>query len=188
MSQAEIRVRTAGRATLAALLSMGMASASVAGDAGQVTTAELAAQVKALTAQVEQLKASHPPPELGKQMLELQIRHARLWWAGQNGDWTLAYFMVGELTEALRGIEETNGDAPDMQPHKLSEIMPAMMNPAIKGMQQALAKQDKQAFAKAFDQLSTACTGCHQIAGAPFLVIQRPKTPLLDNLREKPAG
>ncbi len=121
-------------------------------------------------------------------MLELQIRHNRLWWAGQAGDWTLAYFMVGELTEAFRGIEATNGDAPDMQPQKLSEVMPAMMNPAIKGLQKALAKQDKKAFGEAFDTLSDSCTACHKVAGAPFLVIQRPKTPLLDNLREKPEG
>ena len=173
---------------VATALTLGLVSAGFAGDGKPVSNAELAAQVKALTAQVEELKAKHPPPELGQQMLELQIRHDRLWWAGQNGDWTLAYFMVGELTEALRGIEETNGDAPDMQPHKLSDIMPAMMNPAIKNLQQALGKQDRKAFVQAFDELSTACSGCHKIAGAPFLVIQRPKTPLLDNLREKPVN
>ena len=188
MSNRNNRAGIAGLVALAAVLTLGLAGVGAAHDKKEVSTAELAAQVKALTAQVEELKAKHPPPELGQQMLELQIRHNRLWWAGQNGDWTLAYFMVGELTEALRGIEETNGDAPDMQPHKLSEIMPAMMDPAIKGLQQALAKQDKKAFAKAFDELSASCTGCHKIAGAPFLVMQRPKTPLLDNLREKPGS
>ncbi|MEO5831228.1 MAG: hypothetical protein ABIQ36_11755 [Rhodanobacter sp.] len=150
--------------------------------------AALASEVAALKAQVAQLQQQHPAPELGQQMLELQIRHDRLWWAGQSGNWTLAYFMIGELGEAMRGIEQTNGDAPELQPEKLSELMPSMMNPAIKAVQDALAKQDKVAFAKAYDKLSAACTACHQVAGNTFLIMQRPKTPLLDNLRYAPAA
>ncbi|HWU75901.1 MAG TPA: hypothetical protein VN043_05310 [Rhodanobacter sp.] len=150
--------------------------------------ATLANEVAALKAQVARLQLQHPAPELGQQMLELQIRHDRLWWAAQSGNWTLAYFMVGELGEALRGIEQTNGDAPELQPEKLSELMPSIMNPAIKEVQEALAKQDKVAFGKAYDKLSASCTACHQVAGNTFLIIQRPKTPLLDNLRYAPAA
>lgn len=149
--------------------------------------AALVSEVATLKAQVAQLQRQHSAPELGQQMLELQIRHDRLWWAGQSGNWTLAYFMVGELGEALRGIEQTNGDAPELQPDKLSELMPSIMNPAIKDVQEALARQDKAAFAKAYDKLSAACTACHQVAGNTFLIMQRPKTPLLDNLRYAPA-
>ena len=150
--------------------------------------ASLASEVATLKAQVAQLQRQHPAPELGQQMLELQIRHDRLWWAGQSGNWTLAYFMVGELGEAMRGIEQTNGDAAELQPEKLSELMPSMMNPAIKGVQEALARQDKAAFAKAYDNLSASCTACHEVAGNTFLIMQRPKTPLLDNLRYAPAA
>ncbi len=125
-------------------------------------------------------------PELGQQMLELQIRHNRLWWAGEAGNWNLAYYMVSELGEALRGIEATNGDAPELQPQKLSEVMPRIMNPAIQTVQQALAQRKKVAFRQAYDKLSAACTACHKEAGVDFLQIQRPKTPLLDNLRYAP--
>ncbi|WEN16687.1 hypothetical protein PY254_08470 [Rhodanobacter sp. AS-Z3] len=148
----------------------------------------LASEVAALKAQVAQLQLQHPAPELGQQMLQLQIRHDRLWWAGQSGNWTMAYFMVGELGEALRGIEQTNGDAPELQPEKLSELMPSIMNPAIKEVQEALATQDKAAFSKAYDKLSAACTACHQAAGNTFLIMQRPQTPLLDNLRYDPVA
>jgi hypothetical protein len=150
--------------------------------------AALVSEVATLKAQVAQLQQQHPAPELGQQMLELQIRHDRLWWAGQSGNWTLAYYMVGELGEAMRGIEHTNGDAAELQPEKLSELMPSMMNPAIKGVQEALARQDKAAFARAYDKLSVSCTACHAVAGNTFLIIQRPKTPLLDNLRYAPAA
>ncbi|MEO6925736.1 MAG: hypothetical protein ABI129_03625 [Rhodanobacter sp.] len=180
-----------------------LAIIGVAGAALAVTTIAMSAQssqavdtqhaalvdeVAALKAQVAQMQQQHRAPELGQQMLELQIRHDRLWWAGQSGNWTLAYFMVGELGEALRGVEQTNGDAAELQPEKLSELMPSIMNPAIKDVQQALAKQDKAAFAKAYDKLSAACTACHEVAGNTFLIMQRPKTPLLDNLRYAPAA
>jgi hypothetical protein len=150
--------------------------------------AALASEVAALKAQVAQLQQQQSVPELGQQMLELQIRHDRLWWAGQSGNWTLAYFMVSELGEALRGIERTNGDAAELQPEKLSEVMPSIMNPTIKGVQDALAKPDQAAFAPAYDKLSAACTACHQVAGNTFLIMQRPTTPLLENLRYAPAA
>ena len=147
-----------------------------------------AAELAALKARVAELERQLRPPELGQQMLELQIRHDRLWWAGRARNWNLAYFMVGELGEALRGIEASNGDAPELEPDKLSEVMPAMMNPAIRNVQLALEKKDPAAFGKAYDELSAACTACHLRAGVDFLHIERPRTPLLDNLRYAPAS
>lgn len=158
--------------------------AHAVGEAG-TTTADHA-EITALKARIAKLEQQQHAPELGQQMLELQIRHDRLWWAGEAGNWNLAYFMVGELGESLRGIEETNGEAPELQPEKLADIMPAMMNPAIRTVQKALEHKDKAEFAKAYDQLSASCTACHQVAGIEFLHIQRPKTKLLDNLRYAP--
>lgn len=145
-----------------------------------------AENIAALKAKLAELERNLPAPELGQQMLELQIRHDRLWWAGQAGNWNLAYYMVSELGETLRGIEQTNGDAPELQPAKLSEVMLEIMNPAIRGVQDALAKKDKAEFAKSFDRLSASCNACHATAGVQFLHIQRPQTPLLDNLRYAP--
>lgn len=165
-----------------------LACASVALIAAGSTPAAASdsARIAALEAKIDALEHRLQPPELGNQMLELQIRHDRLWWAGEAGNWNLAYYMAGELGEALHGIEETNGEAPQVQPEKLSEVMPAIMNPAIKGVQSALEKKDKTAFAKAYDHLSASCNACHALAGVGFVHIQRPKTPLLDNMRYAP--
>lgn len=173
---------------LSPVAAIGLAAAApmIAGAGQTPANGDLAAKVAALTAQLSAMEKRAPPPELGSQMLELQMRHDRLWWAGEAGNWNLAYYMVGELGEALRGIEETNGDAAELQPQKLSEVMPSVMDPAIRTVQQALAKRDKAAFEQAYDRLSAACTACHAIAGATFLHIQRPSTPLLDNLRYTP--
>ena len=175
------------------LSSVGLAMGSVAWAARQAPPAPesntaLAAEVAALKVQMAALQRQVHAPELGQQMLELQMRHDRLWWAGESGNWVLAYYMVGELGESVRGIVDSNGDAAELQPQKLSEVMPSIMDPAIKRMQKALATQDKAAFESAYDGLSAACTACHEVAGNTFLIIQRPTTPLLDNLRYAPAA
>ena len=145
------------------------------------------ARIHALEQRIIELE-KRTQPELGNQMLLLELRHDRLWWAGDAGNWNLAYYMAGEMGEAVHGITETNGDAAELQPQKLSEVMPAMLNAPLKELMDAIGTHDKAKFVKAYDDLSAACTGCHRVAGNPMLVIQRPRTKLLDDLRYAPAG
>ena len=154
-------------------------------------------QLAALKAEVAQLRAqaaattaapaaTPAAPELGQQMLELQIRHARLWQAGEARNWMLAQFQLAELRESLDGVVELNGDHAAVQPRRLAEVLPEHMGPALTALQQAVDKQDGAAFDAAYDQLSQACSGCHAASDHGFLVIQRPRTPVLDNLRAAP--
>ncbi len=150
------------------------------------------ADLASLRAEVAELKAAQaaatpaPAPELGQQMLELQIRHARLWQAGAARNWMLTQFQLAELRESLEGVVELNGDHAALQPRRLAEVLPEMMDPALKQMQAAVDAQDGPAFDAAFDAVSGSCTACHAGAEHGFLVIQRPKTPVLDNLRAAP--
>ena len=153
------------------------------------------ADVAALKAEVARLRdqrqapaavASAPAPELGQQMLELQIRHARLWQAGAARNWMLTQFQLAELRESLGGVVELNGEHAALQPRRLAEVLPQMMDPALAQLQQAVDEADGPAFDAAFDQLSASCTGCHAGSDHGFLVIQRPRTPVLDNLRATP--
>jgi hypothetical protein len=152
-------------------------------------------EVATLQAEVEALKAARAGaaaapaegPELGAQMLELQIRHARLWQAGEAQNWLLAQFQLAELRESIGGIVETNGEHAALQPNKLSEVMPAMTDPPLAQLQAAVDAHDKAKFEAAYDALSAGCNACHAAAEHGFLVIQRPRTPLLDNLRAEPA-
>lgn len=150
---------------------------------------ETATQIAALRAEIEQLKAARAvpalaaPPELGQQMLELQIRHARLWQAGQSQDWLLTQFQLAELRESFSAVVELNGEHAALQPQLLAEVLPAMTGPALKQMQEAVDANDEGKFEVAFDALSNACTACHAASDHGFLVIQRPRTPVLDNLR-----
>jgi hypothetical protein len=73
------------------------------------------AKIHALEQRVAELE-KRTQPELGNQMLLLELRHDRLWWAGEAGNWNLAYYMAGEMGEAIRDIVGTNGDAAELQP------------------------------------------------------------------------
>lgn len=147
---------------------------------------ELAA-LKAEIAELRARPAAEPaPPELGQQMLELQIRHARLWQAGEAGNWMLTQFQLAELRESIKGVIELNGDHAALQPERLAEVMPAMLDPSLKQLQQAVDAQDRSKFDAGYDALSKGCTACHEASGHGFLVIQRPRTPVLDNLRASP--
>ena len=152
-----------------------------------------AADIAALKAEVEALKAAPKaavaaarPPELGEQMLGLQIRHARLWQAGQSRDWVLAQFQLAEMREAFAGVVEANGEHASLQPQRLAEVLPAMVDPALDQMQAAVDAHDGAKFDASFDALSAGCNACHSAAGHGFLVIQRPTAPFLDNLRAQP--
>ncbi|MBU6199465.1 MAG: hypothetical protein KGI64_04830 [Xanthomonadaceae bacterium] len=144
------------------------------------------AEIQALRRQLDELKKSGYRPELGEQMLILQIRHARLWFAGEAENWNLATYEVQELKEALDAVAKYNADDANLQPLRLADVMPAMTRGPIADLRKAVDSKNKAAFEKAFDGLSVACTGCHHVAGNDMLVIQRPETPLLDNLRVAP--
>jgi len=145
------------------------------------------AEIAALKKEIAELKKSAYHPELGEQMLTIQIRHARLWFAGSAGNWTLAAFELQELKEAFDAVVEQNPDHAIFQPQRLADILPAMTKAPVRALRDAIDHGSKPEFEKAYDGLSAACTGCHHVAGNDFLIIQRPTAPLLDNLRIAPA-
>jgi len=44
-------------------------------------------------------------PALGEFMSNIQVHHAKLWFAGQNRNWELADFEITEIKEAMQGIK-----------------------------------------------------------------------------------
>ena len=145
-------------------------------------------EIAALKKEIAELKKSAYHPELGEQMLTLQVRHARLWFAGEAGNWLLSAFELQELKEAFGAVVEQNPEHATFQPQRLADVLPAMTKTPVTALRDAIDHGDKHEFEHAFDELSAACTACHRAAGNDFLVIQRPTTPLLDNLRVAPAA
>ena len=172
---------------------LGKIAAALVAAAGVVAAAMAAApaaddraEIAALKKELAELKKSAYHPELGEQMLGLQIRHARLWYAGAAQNWVLAAFELQEIKEAFDAVVEQNPDHAIFQPQRLADILPAMTKAPVMALRDAIDHGNRAEFEKTFDGLSAACTGCHKAAGNDFLVIERPKTPLLDNLRAAP--
>jgi hypothetical protein len=143
-------------------------------------------EIAALKRELAEMKKSAYHPELGEQMLGIQIRHARLWFAGQAQNWTLAAFELQELKEAFDAVVEQNPEHAIFQPQRLADILPALTKQPLLALRDAIDHGSKPEFERAYDGISAACTGCHHVAGNDFLVIQRPTTPMLDNLRTAP--
>jgi hypothetical protein len=143
-------------------------------------------EISALKKELAELKKEAYHPELGEQMLGLQIRHARLWFAGEAQNWVLAAFELQEIKEAFDAVVEQNPEHAIFQPQRLADILPAMTKGPLTVLRDSIDHGNKAEFEKAYDGLSSGCNGCHHVAGNDFLVIQRPTTPLLDNLRVAP--
>jgi hypothetical protein len=172
---------------LSAVLVIGAtATARAAETAPPASPAADRAEIAALKKEIAELKKSAYHPELGEQMLGIQIRHARLWFAGQAQNWLLAAFELQEIKEAFDAVVEQNPDHAIFQPQRLADILPAMTKAPVTAVRDAIDHGSKAEFDKAYDGLSAACTGCHRVAGNDFLMIQRPKAPILDNLRTAP--
>ena len=146
------------------------------------------AEIIALKKEIADLKKTAYHPELGEQMLGIQIRHARLWFAGAAQNWTLAAFELQEIKEAFDAVVEQNPEHAIFQPQRLADILPAMTKGPVLALRDAIDHGSKTEFERTYDGLTAACTACHKAAGNDFLVIERPKAPLLDNLRVAPAA
>jgi hypothetical protein len=116
-------------------------------------------------------------PGLGEFMTFTQVRHAKLWLAGNAGNWELADYEIDELKEGLEDVAKYVPTYKDMPVGKLIETT---MKP-IAEVEQAIKARDRSKFTSAFDKLSQACNSCHQATNRAFIVIQRPANSAFPN-------
>ncbi|PYR98781.1 MAG: hypothetical protein DMG12_21840 [Acidobacteria bacterium] len=112
-------------------------------------------------------------PGLGEIMTLTQMRHAKLWFAGQGANWPLARYELDELNEGLEDaatFHPTHKDAPLPIPQLITKIMTS----PIHQLEEAVGAQDQQRFIKAFDELTDACNSCHQATNFGFNAVTRP--------------
>ena len=112
-------------------------------------------------------------PGLGEIMTLTQMRHAKLWLAGQAANWPLASYELDELQEGMQ-------DAATFHPtHKdaelpIPDLIDKMMKDPIQQLEKALDAHDAAAFTRSFDALTEACNACHRATKFGFNVVTRP--------------
>ena len=111
-------------------------------------------------------------PGLGEIMTLNQMRHTKLWFAGQAGNWGLAAYELEELHEGLDDaatFHPTHKDGTLLIPPLIDKIMKEPMEQVEK----AVNDKDAKAFPIAFDALTAGCNSCHQATDFGINVVIR---------------
>jgi hypothetical protein len=110
-------------------------------------------------------------PGLGEIMTLQQMRHLKLWFAGQAGNWPLADYELDELKEGYEDIVKyfpTKDDVPT------GPMASAIIEKEVADLNKAIAAKNAKQFTAAFEKLTASCNACHQSSKKPFIVVQRP--------------
>jgi hypothetical protein len=124
-------------------------------------------------------------PGLGEFMTATQLRHAKLWFAGEANNWDLAAY---EIDEIMEGLEDAAKQFPTRDGIPIADMIKANIDPAVAQLRQAVAARSPARFAVEFDNLTGACNSCHAGSNKPFIRIQRPTVPPLSNQDFAPLG
>lgn len=126
-------------------------------------------------------------PGLGELMSLQQMRHVKLWLAGQAANWELADYEVDELGEGFDDIVKyhpTHKDAP-VAP---KDAIPRMIIQPLADVRAAVARKDPAGFAQAYDAFTAACNNCHQAMNFGFNRVQRPQSNPYPSQAFEPTG
>lgn len=110
-------------------------------------------------------------PGFGEFMGATQMRHAKLWFAGNDRNWHLANY---ELDEIKEGLQDVSKFYPVFKGTPISYMLDSMMAKPLTEISIAIEANDIARFKSSFDKLTDACNSCHRLANFDFIVIQRP--------------
>jgi len=130
--------------------------------------------------------ASQPyVPGIGEFMMATQVRHAKLWFAGEAQNWDLAEY---ELDEIKEGLEDASRLHPTLDGLPIAELIKANTQAPLDELSKAVAVKSSNRFSAAFDRLTGACNTCHTEARHAFIKIKRPTMPPASNQVFSPDG
>jgi hypothetical protein len=112
-------------------------------------------------------------PGLGEMMSLQQMRHVKLWFAGQADNWDLAAYEVDELGEGFDDVVKFHPTHKD-SPVAPKDAIPRMVTEPLQELRAAIEKKDPHAFEQAYDALTASCNNCHQATNFGFNRVQRP--------------
>jgi len=112
-------------------------------------------------------------PGLGEIMTLQQMRHTKLWFAGQAENWDLADYEIKELREGFDDVVKFH-PTHEESPVAPKDAIPRIITVPVDDLQGAIIKKDKKDFVEKYDALTKACNDCHQATDFGFNVVQRP--------------
>ena len=120
-------------------------------------------------------------PGLGEFMINIQLHHAKLWFAGLNENWKLAAFEIDEMKESFEDIQkyETEREETKMVP---------LIYPSLDSIRTVVGKKDISEFKESFTLLTNTCNVCHTENHFEFNKIKIPDMPPFGNQVFKKSG
>ena len=113
-------------------------------------------------------------PGFGEFMSNIQVHHAKLWFAGQNENWKLADFEMHEIKETIDAILKYQTERTESQKVE-------MLQPALDSMNNAIQKKNITLFKSSYTLLTNTCNNCHHATAFEFNVVKIPETPPFSN-------
>jgi hypothetical protein len=113
-------------------------------------------------------------PGLDQFMGVVRANHAKLWLAGEVGNWELAAYQIADLRELLsqaQTLVPTYRALPVKQ--MVDDTITTLAGP-IAELEKAVDAKDFGKFSADFDKLTEACNSCHETAAYGFIVMRRP--------------
>ena len=103
----------------------------------------------------------------------LQVRHAKLWFAGEKENWQLADYELNELQEGLDDIPKFH-PTHEKVPMPTDKAIRQFMDQPLRQLRDAIAQKNVSAFASAFETVTASCNACHTQCNFGFIHIQKP--------------
>lgn len=113
-------------------------------------------------------------PGMGELMSNIQLHHAKLWFAGENKNWPLAEYNESLIGSAFKKIQLYHGGTFEAK-------AASMINPAMDSITNAIGKKDVRTFERSFTFLTVTCNNCHTVTKHAFNVITIPVNPPVGN-------
>jgi hypothetical protein len=113
-------------------------------------------------------------PGLGEIMAATQMRHLKLWYAGEARNWPLAAYEVDELEEGFADAAHYHPRHKTV-PRPVGELIAEFTAAPMAALRAAIAAQDTARFVAAYDALTTGCNGCHAVSHFGFNIVVRPR-------------
>jgi hypothetical protein len=130
------------------------------------------------TALAESSNSKSYSPGVADIMIATQVRHAKLWLAGDARNWELADYEIDELKE---GLEDIVKYFPVYKDVPVGQMIEATIMAPIAEVEASVKARDRAKFVSAFDKLTAACNTCHESSNRPFIVVQRPTASAFPN-------
>jgi hypothetical protein len=112
-------------------------------------------------------------PGLGEIMTLQQMRHTKLWLAGEARNWDLAAYEIDELGEGFDDVIKFHPTHKE-SPVAPKDAIPRMVTVPVMELRATIEKKDAAGFEQAYDKLTAACNSCHEAMNFSFNVVQRP--------------